>query len=58
MPLNPVICALELILAEIATPTHIAPPPSFAPGPSFLVTYFRKGYLFSWACYLAKTGLK
>ena len=56
MALNLVICALELILVEIATPTHIASQPSFAPGPYFLVTYFHNGYLLSWACCLAKIG--
>ena len=35
----------------------LPPPPSFAPDPSFLVTYFHKGYFFSWVCCLAKTGL-
>ena len=47
---------LKSFLQKLQVQDTLPPPPSFAPGPSFLVTYLHKGYFFSWACCLAKTG--
>lgn len=56
-PLTRKYVLLNSWLQKLHLQDTLPPPPSFAPGPSFLVTYFHKGYFFSWACCLAKTGL-